>query len=97
MGKKKSNLNTVLRRRGNWIGHIMRRNWLLHDDIMIGMMMTSEGFWVLEEEESKSFISSFRRFKRKYWLLKEEVRDRGRWRAKFAYQVQGPANRKNTK
>ena len=31
MGKKRTRLNNMLRRIGNWIGHILRRNCLLHE------------------------------------------------------------------
>jgi hypothetical protein len=33
IGEKKTLLNDILRRKTNWIGHILRRNYLLHDAI----------------------------------------------------------------
>ena len=33
IGEKRTLLNNVLRRKANWIGHILRRNCLLHDAI----------------------------------------------------------------
>ena len=33
IGLKRSLLNNILRRKANWIGHSLRRNCLLHDDI----------------------------------------------------------------
>ena len=30
MGEKKTLINNILRRKANWIGHILRRNCLLH-------------------------------------------------------------------
>ena len=33
IGEKRSLLNNTLRRKANWIGHILRRNCLLHDAI----------------------------------------------------------------
>ena len=33
IGEKRTLLNNVLRREANWIGHILRRNCLLHDVI----------------------------------------------------------------
>ena len=31
LGEKRTRLNNIHRRKANWIGHILRRNWLLHD------------------------------------------------------------------
>jgi hypothetical protein len=33
IGEKRTLLNNILRRKDNWIGHILRRNCLLHDAI----------------------------------------------------------------
>ena len=33
IGEKRTLLKNILRRKANWIGHILRRNCLLHDDI----------------------------------------------------------------
>ena len=33
IGEKKTLLNNILRRKANWFGHILRRNYLLHDAI----------------------------------------------------------------
>ena len=33
IGEKKTLLNNILRRKANWVGHILRRNCLLHDAI----------------------------------------------------------------
>ena len=33
IGEKRTLLNNVLRREANWIGHILRRDCLLQDDI----------------------------------------------------------------
>jgi hypothetical protein len=33
IGEKRTLLNNILRRKVNWIGHILRRNCLLHDVI----------------------------------------------------------------
>jgi hypothetical protein len=38
IGEKRALLNNILRRKANWIGHILRRNCLLHDTIE-GQMM----------------------------------------------------------
>ena len=33
IGEKSTLLNDILPRQANWIGHILRRNYLLHDPI----------------------------------------------------------------
>ena len=33
IGEKRTLLNNIFRRKANWIGHILRRNFLLQDDI----------------------------------------------------------------
>ena len=33
IGEKRTLINNILRRKANWIGHILRRNCLLHDVI----------------------------------------------------------------
>ena len=33
IGEKRTLLNNILRRKANWIGHILRRNCVLHDAI----------------------------------------------------------------
>ena len=33
IGEKRTLVNNILRRKANWIGHILRRNCLLHDAI----------------------------------------------------------------
>ena len=33
VGEMKTLMNNILRRKGNWINHILRRNCLLHDAI----------------------------------------------------------------
>ena len=33
IGEKRTFINDILRRKANWIGHIIRRNCLLHDAI----------------------------------------------------------------
>ena len=42
IGEKRTLLNNILRRKANWIGHILRRNCLLHDGIE-GQMMEVKG------------------------------------------------------
>ena len=37
IGEKRTLLNNILLRKANWIGHILRRNCLLHD-VTVGQM-----------------------------------------------------------
>ena len=37
IGEKRTLQNNILRRKANWIGHILRRNCLLHDAIEVQM------------------------------------------------------------
>ena len=37
IGEKRTLLNNNLRKKANWIGHILRRNCLLHDAIEVQM------------------------------------------------------------
>ena len=48
IGEKRTLLNNIQRRKANWIGHILRRNCLLHD-VVEGQMVE-----VKEEEEHSS-------------------------------------------
>ena len=41
IGEKRALINNILRRKANWIGHILRRNCLLHD--AFGHMMEMKG------------------------------------------------------
>ena len=42
IGEKRTLLNIILRRKANWIGHILRRNCLLHE-IIEGQMTEVKG------------------------------------------------------
>ena len=63
-------LNNILGREANWIGHILRRNCLLHDAIE-GQMMEVEGV-----ETRRTQLLDDLRNNRRYWELKEEAEDK---------------------
>ena len=42
IGEKRTHLKNILRRKANWIGHILRRNCLLHEAIE-GQMTEEKG------------------------------------------------------
>jgi hypothetical protein len=65
IGEKRTPLNNILRRKANWIGHILRRNCLLHDAIE-GQMMKVKGLG----KRRTQLLDDLRNRKR-YWELKE--------------------------
>ena len=71
-------LNNVLRREANWIGHVLRRNCLLHDAIE-GQMTEVKG---VGRRRRTQLLDNLRN-RRRYWELKEEAEDRKRWRRQF--------------
>ena len=69
IGGKRTLLNTILSRKVNWIGHILRRNLLLHDAIE-GLMKE-----VKEARRRKTQILNELRNRRRYWELEEDAED----------------------
>jgi hypothetical protein len=61
IGEKRTLLNSVLRRNANWIGHILRRNCLLHDAIE-GQMTEVKG---VGRRKTQPLVDL--RNRRKYW------------------------------
>ena len=66
--EKRTLLNNILRRKANWIGHILRRNCLLHD--AIGQLMEVKGV------ERRTQLLDDLRNRRRSWEQKEEAEDR---------------------
>ena len=54
--ERRTLLNNILRRKGNWIGHILGRNCLVHDAVEGQMTEVKE--YEEEEEHSSLLISS---------------------------------------
>ena len=77
IGEKRTLLKNILRRKGNWIGHILRRNCLLHDGIE-GQMTEVKGVG-----RRRTQLLDDLRNRRRYWELKEEAEDRKRWIRQF--------------
>ena len=73
IGEKRTLLNNILRRKANWIGHILRRNCLLHDAIE-GQMMEVKGVG-----RRRTQLLDDLRNRRRYRELKEEAEDRKGW------------------
>ena len=78
IGEKRTLVNNILRRKANWIGHILRRNFLLPDAIE-GQMTEVKG---VGRRRRTQLLDDLRN-SRRYWELKEEAEDRKRWRRQF--------------
>ena len=63
-------LNNVLRRKNNWIGHNLRRNFL-HCEAIEGHMTEVKGV----ATRTTQLLDDFRNTRR-YWELKEKAEDR---------------------
>jgi hypothetical protein len=70
IGEKRTLLNNILRKKPNWIGHIVTRNNLLHDAIE-GQMLEVKGVG-----RRRTQLLDDLRNSRRYWELKEEAEDR---------------------
>ena len=68
-GEKRTLINNILRRKANWIGHILRINFHLRDEIE-GQMTEVKGVG-----RRRSQLFGNLRNRRKYWELKEETED----------------------
>ena len=67
IGEKRTLLNNIIGRKTNWLGHILRRNCLLH-----GVQMTEvKGVGGRRTQLLYDLINI-----RRYWKLKEEAEDR---------------------
>jgi len=69
IGEKRTPINNILLRKANWIGHILRRNSLLHYVIQ-GQMMEVKGVG-----RRRTQLLDDLRNRRRYWELKEEAED----------------------
>ena len=67
IGEKRTFLNNILRRKANWIRHILRRNYLLHDAIE-GQMTEVKGVW-----RRRTQLLDDLRNRRRYWELNKSV------------------------
>jgi hypothetical protein len=79
--KEKNILNTIKRRKANWIGHILRRNWFLKhviEEKLVGRLKMAGR----RGKRNKQLLDDLKE-KRRYWKLKEEALDRTLWRTRF--------------
>ena len=80
VGEERIIIKTILQRKANWIGHILRRDCLLHDVIEGKLQGSNAG----RPGRRKIQILDDLRNKRRYWELKEEAENREEWRAHFS-------------
>ena len=66
IGEKRTLLYNILRRKANWIGHILRRNWLLHE----GQVTKDKG--VGRRRRRTQLLYNLRN-RGRHWELKEEA------------------------
>ena len=76
----RGHLNNIPRRKANWIGHILRRNCLLHDAIE-GQMTKVKGVGRRRRRRGRrTQLLDDLRNRRRYWELKEEAEVRKSWK-----------------
>ena len=82
--KEKNIIQTMKRRKTNWIGHILRRNCLTKHVIegKIKRRIEMKGLRGRRREQ----LLNGRKERRGYWKLKEEAPDRALWRTRFRRQ-----------
>ena len=81
IGEKRTLLNIILRIKANWISHILRRNCLFHD-VIEGEMTEVKGVR-RRRRRRRTQLLNYLRNRSRYWELKEEAKDRKRWRRQF--------------
>ena len=87
-------LHEIRKRKANWIGHILRRNFLLHRAIE-GKIKSGREVTGRRGKRRKKLLDDLKE-RRGYSHLKEEALDHGKWRARFGRGF-GPVVRQNTK
>jgi hypothetical protein len=74
-------LHTIKRRKANWFGHILRRNYLLKQ--VIDEKLEGRAEMTGKRGRRRKQLLDDLKVKRKYWKLKEEALDRTLWRTPF--------------
>jgi hypothetical protein len=74
-------LYKIKRRKGNWIGHILRRNCLLKH-VIEGKLEGRLEMTGRRGRRRKQLLDDIKE-KRRYWKLKEEALDLTLWRSRF--------------
>jgi hypothetical protein len=79
--KESSVLHTIKRRKANWIGHILRRNWILKH-VIKGKIGGRRDVTGRRGRRRKQLLDDLKEA-RKYWKLKEDALYRTLWRTRF--------------
>jgi hypothetical protein len=74
-------LHTIKRRKANWIGHILRRNYLLKH-VIEGKLEGRIEMTGRRGRRRKQLLDDLKE-KKRYWKMKEEALDRTLWRTRF--------------
>ena len=75
--EERNSLHTTIRRKAKWIGHILRRNWLLKHVIQVETDVTGR-----RRRRRKQLLDGFKETNG-YWKLKEGALDIGLCRTRF--------------
>jgi hypothetical protein len=86
-------LQTIKRRKANWIGHFLRRNCLLKH-VIEGKIKGKIEVTERRGRRREQLLDDLKETRR-YWKLKEETRDRTLWRTRFRSGY-GPVVRQTT-
>jgi hypothetical protein len=86
-------LHNIKRRKANWIGHILSRNYHLKHAIE-EKLEARTGMTGRRGRRRKQLLDGLKE-KRRYWKLKEEALDRTLWRTRFGRDY-GPIVRQTT-
>ena len=87
-------LHEIRKRKGNWIGHILRRNCILQR-VTEGKIQGGIGVTGRQRRRRRKLLDDLKE-RRGYSHLKEEALDRTMWRARFGRGF-GPVVRQTTK
>jgi hypothetical protein len=86
-------LNTIKRSKANWIGHTLRRNYLLKH-VIEGKLEGRIEMIGRRGRRCKQLLDGLKE-KRRYWKLKQEALQRTMWRTRFGRGC-GPVVRQTT-
>ena len=86
-------LHEIRKRKANWIGHILRRNCLLHW-VIEGKIQGGIGMTERQVRRRRKLLDDLKE-RRGYPHFKEEVLDRTMWRVRFGRGF-GPVVRQTT-
>jgi hypothetical protein len=91
--EEERNIIHTIKRKANWIGHILRRNCLLKH-VIAGKLEGGLEMMGRRGRRRKQLLNDLKE-KRRYWKLKEEALDRTLWRTRFG-RGYGPVVRQTT-